>query len=520
MKRARDIFAPGLNGSGGLQNETRVPVQQQHQLKHLCETHPAVVAAKQVIHTQLLSGGLVLKRNGEVVEIQPAFRRHLDTHWSSFAKDMLDSLITYGFAVVSYEMEDDGEESATTPLRLRDYDASVTGVPKAAKPKSEQLIRRRNASNVVPTIADVGTYEIAFSRGGRAGMQRKYRIYRKQPNGIEIVDDGSVLFVRNHPDASGKINSPIATVSYICAFVDKILDITVQAEEQRSRPPIVTQTRPQPSKSGPTTQDIYFDSEGRDMLRETQQDENESAAMALRMQIELCRAINSLRGQAPGGFSSSGPSSSATMDFGERMFSLPTNQETASTPTAQSRGDVTQLVQMSNEHICTALGVPASLLFENRFASQTTAQLTLLNSTINQLSVFVNAILTSAYVDVHGTEGVDAKSSDTLTTNDVELVVSTSPMVASQEMLSLFAGGIADFDAAAPLALRAVGLSTSEIENAMRRHSEHEEEDKKMKSEDREYEKERRSIEIDQAVNQSGVAPNRSKSATESSDKE
>jgi hypothetical protein len=144
----------------------------------------------------------------------------------------------------------------------------------------------------------------------------------------------------------------------------------------------------------------------------------------------------------------------------------------------------------------------------------------LLNSTINQLSVFVNAILTSAYVDVHGTEGVDAKSSDTLTTNDVELVVSTSPMVASQEMLSLFAGGIADFDAAAPLALRAVGLSTSEIENAMRRHSEHEEEDKKMKSEDREYEKERRSIEIDQAVNQSGVAPNRSKSATESSDKE
>jgi len=496
--------------------EVRVSIDQQRQLKAIADSHPAVVAARQVLQTQILAGGVMLRRDGKVADMQPVFKHHFNTHWIPFAKDVLESLIMFGFVVVTYEMDaepnyedDDYVDPATLPLRMRKHVGTIDvsneqenarGKSKRKREKSDlqNSSLQANEKSVIPAVAELGTYEIAFDVSGRCGMKRVYKIYRKQRDGVEKLDDATVLFVRDPPNQDGTINSSMASVSGICNFVDKIVDMTLVAEEQRSRPPIVTQARPTPPKTGPSSNDMFFDSESREMLRENQNEDDETAAMALKMQIELCRVINSVRN---GGASSAehARAAASASEIGSRMFALPVNQESTNVMQPQSRQDLAELVNMANEHICTAIGVPASLLFETRFASQSSAQLSLLNSTVQQLASRVNSILTSVYIDIHGSSGPDSDESSSKSVNDVyslEVVTTTSAMVSPTEVLQLYTGGLVDFDAAAPLALHAIGVPNSDIDQAMQRHADAKEKEKELEAENRKMESRSKDVEL------------------------
>ena len=122
-------------------------------------------------------------------------------------------------------------------------------------------------------------------------------------------------------------------------------------------------------------------------------------------------------------------------------------------------------------------GVPADVLFQGRFASKTTAQcvtlsdqicrlaicipgltpsaafvcsqtrLTLLNTTVAQLAKSVSSVLTMAYRDIYGEdEDGDAPAM---------LQLLTSPLAATDEVLNLYAGGLAPVELAMPAVLRA-----------------------------------------------------------------
>ena len=71
--------------------------------------HPAVQAARTVLHSQLLSGGLNLVRDGEVLKevkygekdesgnnrkgITKHFNQHLEEFWLPFARDVVDCFV-------------------------------------------------------------------------------------------------------------------------------------------------------------------------------------------------------------------------------------------------------------------------------------------------------------------------------------------------------------------------------------------------------------------------------------------
>jgi hypothetical protein len=191
------------------------------------------------------------------------------------------------------------------------------------------------------------------------------------------------------------------------------------------------------------------------------------------------------------------------------MYALPVNTESARVEPAQARTDLVDIMRMSLDHICTAIGVPSSLLFEARFAGQSTAQLSLLNSTVQQLGRKVDSVLTAVYNDIYGDGGMlqielshedeeEASLKTKLETisqpsnkpieslgapsssEDIELVTTTAPMSAATEVLALFTGGLADFESAAPLALHSVGLSAADIEAALDRNRTKEKEQKKQ----------------------------------------
>jgi len=492
------IWTPGL----GRQNQTKevtVDPQQLQILQNLFETHPTLVAAKNVLESRLLSGGLSLRRNGRPVDLTPEFRQHVDDHWTQFARDVIGAFLIGGFVVISYEEE--APECATTRRRHKRArvrragggEGGEAGEAGAAAAASGGALRRRN---VVPIIAPADSYKVGFEMGGRAGYQRVYKVYKTELDNTLDVDEEAVLFVRDPPDNRGNVNSPMAAVYHISAFVDGLINMASIAEVGRAQPALVTQLKKTDTQSGVAPSDMFFDSESRGISRDQADDDNAHNARALQLQLQLCSILNQagMGGQRAHIGPSTGGAPGAPSDAGgvaARLFTLPTDQEVAPhAPVPETRADLESLLRLSVDFMCTAIGVPSSLLFEGRYASRTTAQLSLLNATVQQLARSVDSVLTEAYIDIYGEDGESgesgagashevsggpgtgtgaAPSGKGASVRAVELVTSTSPLAASEEVLALFSGGLADFEAAAPPALHAIGLSQPEIEAALDR---------------------------------------------------
>ena len=128
--------------------------------------------------------------------------------------------------------------------------------------------------------------------------------------------------------------------------------------------------------------------------------------------------------------------------------------------------------------------------------------LSLLNATVANLGRHIDATMTAAYIDIYGTSSVSDKGpgepggdgtagggagggGGSSKAPSIELVTEVSPMTSPEEVVSLFASGLADFAAAAPPALHAIGLSQVEIEAALERHETKEAETEQIEKEDR-----------------------------------
>ena len=70
------------------------------------QSHPAVQAARTVLSGQLLSGGISLLKDGNVVQITPTFKDHLNEVWIPFAQDVIDCYLKWGYVAISYEEEE------------------------------------------------------------------------------------------------------------------------------------------------------------------------------------------------------------------------------------------------------------------------------------------------------------------------------------------------------------------------------------------------------------------------------
>ena len=116
--------------------------------------------------------------------------------------------------------------------------------------------------------------------------------------------------------------------------------------------------------------------------------------------------------------------------------------------------------------------MPASLLFDGRFASKTTSQLTLLNTTVSMLAKSVNLVLTLAYRDIYGDDHDEPVT--------CELI--TSPLAATEEVVALYAAGLCPLEIAVPACLHAIGTSRDQIAEAVDKLSQQEE--KKLVGED------------------------------------
>tara|TARA_Y100000768_G_scaffold360441_1_gene317675 strand:+ start:3273 stop:4454 length:1182 start_codon:yes stop_codon:yes gene_type:complete len=369
--RVADLIGPsiGLNTSGR-PGEHRLNYQQINAIEHLFNTSVSVQVPRTVIHGQLLSGGLILRRDGKPVDLTPAFKSHLEEAWLPFAADVIDSFLKFGYCVVSYE---------------QDSSSLLT-----------QSIKRRRASyqngkepqNLVPIVPPTDTYEVAYVMGGRAGYQRQYCVYSTAPNFATQIDTDARIVVRQQPDPNGNINSPMATIFDLGSFVSALTELAMTAEITNARPRIWTQMRKENKSNGLDPQALFYDSESRGVQASREGEESQMQAQNLAMQQQLMKVINKMQtsfvgtdnnpNSFSGGGSSTGKHSHVPPEVTPSLFCLPKEHEMA--PAAgqlpQARGDLEALSRLAIEQFGAAFGVPADLMFQGRFASKSTAQYT------------------------------------------------------------------------------------------------------------------------------------------------
>jgi hypothetical protein len=342
-------------------------------IEQLFNSHPAIAAARAILHGQLLNGGIELRRDGKRLDLQPAFKTHIDEVWTSFARDVVDSFLKFGYAVVVYEEDD---ESLAVMSRKRRRIGSDG--PKADVGGDSGIGPQGATPNLVPIVPPIETYDVAFTTTGR-GYKRKYLVYGTAPNMATRVDEEARVIVRSPPDASGNINSPMAVVFDLGSFLSALTELALTAEITNARPRIWTQPQKEGHKSGLDPQALFFDTASRDMAASTDGQDNAQQVQHLAMQQQLCTIINSLQTRNTSGAGSSGDQNLNSFSGGvangktshvppevqPSLFSVPRGQEIA--PSAgqmpQARGDLENLQRLAIEQFAAVRLCPSCVLF-------------------------------------------------------------------------------------------------------------------------------------------------------------
>ena len=327
--------------------ETQIGGDQIDALRALYHANPSMQAARSILLGQLLSSGISVRRKGEDVPLKESFAKHLEGVWLPFVRRCFDDLMVQGFVTVSIEGE---------------LPEPFEGIRKKKK-------RARDASNLVPCVTEPGTCQVSFVRGGRNGYQRIYAAKSLAPGVSYGIDAAIGIFVRSHPDAVGNSTSPVATCFESASFCAALQELALQAEGSRARTQLVTQVAPKQGGAPGAPLDaanLFFDSESRALQSNDAADEAQQQAANLNLLTKLCAKLNQLQTyQQQGGNGGPSAATHAPPDVPPRLFTLPEKQVLAPAPQQpQARADLEALLRQSNDSVCAAFGVPASVIFE------------------------------------------------------------------------------------------------------------------------------------------------------------
>ena len=109
-----------------------------------------------------------------------------------------------------------------------------------------------------------------------------------------------------------------------------------------------------------------------------------------------------------------------------------------------------------------------------------------MNTTVSQIAKYVSQVLTLAYRDIYG----DEESIE----EPVQLQLLTAPLSASEEVVNLYAAGLAPIDIAMPAVLHSIGASKDQIETAVAKATKDAEKKCQCEEEDREFQRQEQEL--------------------------
>ena len=373
----------------GTPGEVKVSVDSMVALQHLYHTSPSIQAARQILMGQLLSSGVVVRRDGEDVKLKPVFSRHLEDQWIPFARTVIDHFLMFGFVVVSIEPEDPpafanilgkGKEVAAlsntregpTPNRTLGGSAGQRahvekGQSEAgrAAAKKQPIVTDEQAAkyaqlsfdpslNLIPFVPDLGQYDVSFFHVGTYGYRRQYRVFATTDQAAYRQDHNAEIFFKSPPDAGGNIISPIATVFQTASFVSALEELALQAEVVRARQMLVTQPMVRQAQSqNLDPANLFFDSESRAIQSSAAADDDAQQAHSLAMTAKLMEMVNRMQTTAQDGRpAAAAQTAHVPPPLPPTLFAAPEkHQVVPGVRPPEARSDLVDIIRVCNDHV-------------------------------------------------------------------------------------------------------------------------------------------------------------------------
>ena len=389
----------------GSPGEIRIPNQTLYALLHLYQNSPSIQAARTILLGQLLSSGVVVRRSGQDVKLKETFQNHLSDVWIPFARDVIDNFLMFGFCVVSLEEEPqkafanfkrgrkqaaEGALSHMAPPPGPDNRATKTPTSSAdVRARKRSIVNEDarptkletmppSAVNLIPIVPDLGQWELSFWHTGTFGYVRQYRLFATNSDNVYRQDTLSEVFFKTPPDSAGNVCSPVATCFQSASFISALEELALQAEVVRSRQLLVTQPMVKHAQNqNLDPANLFFDSEARAVQASATAEDDAQQAGSLAMQARLMQILNRMQTtNAPeGGVPAPKPPSHIPPALPPSLFACPERQSVVpGVRPPEARSDLVDLMRVVNDHVAAALGVPASVIFEGKFSSNSMSQ--------------------------------------------------------------------------------------------------------------------------------------------------
>ena len=389
LPRKKERPSPLSAIDSGSPGEVRISNNVLMALQQLYQTSPSIQAARTILLGQLLSSGVVVRREGKDVKLKPTFQAHINDVWLPFARDVIDSFLVHGFAVVSLEEEPapaftnfrNGRRAAsnvaaTTHMapvdteRARGRPPDASGARRAQSRRPEDQDKKRDLAvdrkniNLIPVVPDLGQYELSFWHVGSFGYQREYRIFATNSDNVYRQDHVSEVFFKSAPDACGNVCSPVATVFQSASFISALEELALQAEVVRTRQLLVTQpTVKTNTNANLDPANLFFDSESRAIQASATAEDDANQASSLATQAKLMALLNRLQttNRTDGNAATPAPASHVPPALPPSLFACPDRQTVVpGVRPPEARSDLVDLMRCCNDHIAAAMGVSRS----------------------------------------------------------------------------------------------------------------------------------------------------------------
>ena len=374
---------------------------------------------RQMINTHLLNNGIEFCKGGckkSQMKLDAEVEEMVDEKWIPFCSHAIDSILCFGFCVVSY----DGK---------------------------------------FPSILKQGTYRI------KVDIKRNEYIWH-----VLAVDETESEIpnceVFNHfglePRVDGKLTSPIAKILPRLMFLKRLRETCVDMELRRANPFVYSEIKENGNsqRTEGVDYDFYADAGASESREEMQFSRNKSAVQMLEKQKEL---YEQYMGRA---------SAVAAQNKLNNVVQLPMGHHVINPQMTTGRNDLVNLHKLVQEEVCAVIGVPRSMMFADSGGVHRSDNEGIHSSFMHtllwykkKLGVMLSDIYNKIYTDKIMKEVDFSKEKDVYEAKKkykVEVFFPITPFVPNNELRSLYEQGVISWDAYATYALRNTSLPLSD----------------------------------------------------------
>ena len=394
----------------------------QHAVNFMYKT-PMTYTCRNVIHHHLFGNGILFSHRRGRIRPDPHMQEIMNDFWLPFCKNMLDSALTMGIAVIRIVQMEDG---------LR--------VPICLEPNACRIKLTHNL-----------------------GLREYVAIDDQQ----QVIPDSIVLDIFGYsPSSHGGLRSVMSNLIPRIQYMNMIMGTALTMERKRSSPVIMTEAVDTKTDNVEgINYDYYADGDMQDASDANKFQRNRSNVAQLAHQQAMYDAFFS------GGLST--PSTgSAVLD---NVVTLPIGQKIVNMPQQTGRGDLVNIIKSHEDAICAVMGVPRSLFMSDTphksdaEGTHQTFQKTIL-SWKTSIQTACEQVYNTIYADAIKTQLMAAMGKKRKRKPDVadvyalkkrlqvEIVFPISPFIGIEQLHMHYARGVLPWDTYVEHACAAAGL--------------------------------------------------------------